>query len=128
MQRDERFTKAERLRKRSEFRQVYDQGRPYHFPLFTVFALQTAQDKSRLGITVTKRVGHSVARNRCKRLVREVFRRNKWQLPGGLDLVVNVKQPMVDAGYADVESDFLKFIQKLGGTIQPQRHEDTKIG
>jgi ribonuclease P protein component len=122
MQRNERFTKAERLRKRSEFRQVYEQGRRYHVSLFTVFVLQTAQDTNRLGVTVTKRIGRAVTRNRCKRLVREVFRRNKWRLPGGLDLVVNVKQSMVDSRYADVESDFLKFIQKLNAN-QPSQTE-----
>lgn len=113
MQRHERFTKAERLLKRREFRHVYDQGQRYHFPLFTVFALKNAQTNSRLGVTVTKRIGSAVARNRCKRLVREAFRRNKRRLPATLDVVVNVKQPMMEATYREVESQFLSFIRNL---------------
>jgi len=116
MQRDERYTKAERLLKRREFRHVYDQGQRYHFPLFTVFVLKTAQENSRLGVTVTKRIGSAVARNRCKRLVKEVFRRNKWRLPVDLDMVVNAKHPMVEATYQEVENQFLTFIKKLATT------------
>lgn len=114
MQQDERFTKAERLLKPREFRHVYDQGQRYHCTLFTVFALPTAQEHSRLGVTVTKRIGKAVVRNRCKRLVKEVFRRNKGRLPVKLDLVVNVKHPMAAALYGEVENQFLRFIKKLG--------------
>ncbi len=113
MRRDERFTRAERLLKRMEFRRVYDHGQRYHFPLFTVFAIENALDKSRLGITVTRRVGSAVKRNRCKRLLREVFRRNKWRLPFPADIVVNVKTSMGEATYAEVEAQFLRFIEKL---------------
>jgi len=118
MQRDERFTKAERLLKRREFRHVYDQGQRYHFPLFTIFVLKNAQETSRLGVTATKRIGTAVVRNRCKRLVKEVYRRNKWRLPVDLDLVVNVKHPMVEATYEEVESQFLTLIKKLGIDLQ----------
>jgi ribonuclease P protein component len=97
---------------------VYDQGQRYHFPLFTVFARQNAQAQSRLGVTVTKRIGRAVVRNRCKRLVKEVFRRNKWRLPAKLDLVVNVKHPMAEATYQEAESQFLRFIKKLGTELR----------
>lgn len=114
MQRNERLTRAERLLKRREFRHVYDQGQRFQFPLFTAFVLKNAQETNRLGVTVTKRIGSAVVRNRCKRLLREVFRRNKWQIPSHLDIVVNVKQPMAEATYREVENQFLSLIEKLG--------------
>ncbi len=114
MQRDEQFARNERILKRQEFRQIYDRGRRYHFPLFTIFALRNAQDRSRLGITVTRRTGSAVVRNRCKRLLREVFRRNKERFPIPMDVVVNARYSMVEATYAEVEAQFLSFIEKLG--------------
>jgi ribonuclease P protein component len=110
---DERFTKAERLRKRQEFRQVYAAGRRYSLSLFTVFALPTPRGKTRLGVTVTKKIGRAVKRNRAKRLIREVFRRNKNRIGGSFDLVVNVKDKLVEATYREVEADFLTLIARL---------------
>lgn len=123
MQRDERFTKAERLLKSRDFRRVYEQGQRYHCSLFTIFALQNAQTHSRLGVTVTKHIGRAVVRNRCKRLVREVFRRNKWRLPEKLDLVVNVKHPMAEATYQETERQFLRFIERLNFCEPVNNHE-----
>jgi ribonuclease P protein component len=113
MQPDERFTKAERILKRREFRAVYDKGQRYPFPLFTAFVLNADRGCPRLGITVTKRIGSAVVRNRCKRLLREVFRRNKQQLPSPWDMVVNVRHSLVEATYKDVEHQFLDLIEKL---------------
>jgi ribonuclease P protein component len=55
-----------------------------------------------LGLTVSKKVGGAVARNRVKRLVREAFRREKLLFPTGLDVVFVAKKRAVDAGYDDV--------------------------
>jgi ribonuclease P protein component len=61
---------------------------------------------TRLGITVTRKIGNAVARNRIKRLVREVFRLNRARLPEGLDLVWVAKQQAAQACFADVLGDF----------------------
>ncbi len=110
---DERFTKAERLLKRQEFRQVYAAGKRYSLPLFTAFVLPTQKGKSRLGITVTKKIGRAVMRNRAKRLIREVFRKNKSRFEGSFDLVVNVKDKLQEVGYREVEADFLTLLARL---------------
>lgn len=61
---------------------------------------------TRLGITVTRKIGNAVVRNRIKRLVREVFRQNRTRLPEGLDLVWVAKQQAAHARFADVLDDF----------------------
>lgn len=57
---------------------------------FTVFALPNGLPHCRLGLSVGRRVGSAVARNRVKRLVREAFRLMQHESPRGLDLVVTV--------------------------------------
>ena len=54
---------------------------------FIVYGRTNGRPISRLGITVSRKVGKAVVRNRVKRLVREAFRRNREALPTGLDLV-----------------------------------------
>ncbi len=113
MRRDERLRKSERLLARSGFRRTYDHGQRRNFPLFTAFVLKTDLDQSRLGVTVTKQVGSAVVRNRCKRLVREAFRKNKCLGPRSLDLVINVKRAMVNADQATVDRDLREFLAQL---------------
>jgi ribonuclease P protein component len=61
---------------------------------------------SRLGVTVTKKVGTAVRRNRVKRLVREAFRLCPDLLPSGVDLVVIAKDGAPTLGLADVQTEW----------------------
>jgi ribonuclease P protein component len=70
---------------------------------------------TRLGITVTRKIGNAVARNRIKRLVREVFRLNRTRLPEGLDLVWVAKQQAAQACFADVLEDFEALARRTAG-------------
>jgi len=72
---DLRLPRHFRLRKRAEFELCYKNGRKYHTPHFLVFVL-SAEDRQipRLGLSVSKKVGNAVVRNRLKRVLREFFR------------------------------------------------------
>jgi ribonuclease P protein component len=84
------FTAADRIRKRSEYQRIYDQGRKISSRSFTLFLLENDLDRPRLGITVTRRIGGAVQRNRVKRLCREWFRKARVELPP-VDIVINAK-------------------------------------
>jgi len=70
---------------------------------------------TRLGVTVSKRVGKSVIRNRVKRLIREFFRLNKHLLPQGHDMVI-IARP----GAAQL--DFWEVKEELGEALFSQNH------
>lgn len=53
-----------------------------------ISADRSTSKMTRLGLSVSRKVGNAVVRNRWKRLIREAFRRQKLDLPTGLDLVV----------------------------------------
>ena len=108
----ENFPKANRVLKRGTFRQVYEKGRKIHTKHFTAFVLENADGQPRLGITATKKMGNSVERNRARRLVREVFRKNKRLVPSGIDIIINVKRSLPGAAYQDLESDFISFLER----------------
>jgi len=106
------FPRDVRLRKRREYRTVYDQGVRVPGRLIVLFALPTDRGYARLGVTATKKVGRAVVRNRQRRLVREVFRRHRHGI-GSLDLVVNVRPSSKGCSYRDLERDFLATLHRL---------------
>jgi len=76
---------------------------------------------TRLGVTVTKRVAKAVGRNRVKRVVREVFRRNRHYFPDGCDVVIIAKSGAPLLGYADVETEIGRVRRRIAAAIAPPR-------
>ena len=109
-----KFSKSDRLLKRDDFRRVYEQGRKLQGRYFTAFVLPSERERPRLGITTTRKIGNAVERNRARRLLREAFRKNKWLVPRGVDIVINVKRSLAEASYGDLEGDFITFLERAG--------------
>jgi len=108
----ESFPKTDRILKRDRFRRVYEQGRKIQARYFTAFILSQPGAASRIGLTATRKIGNSVERNRARRLLRTAFRKNKWLVPSGIDIVINVKRPLVEATYRELEGDFINFLER----------------
>ena len=83
----EKFPKSARLRKRPEFLKLSRTGRKIHSAHFVTVSGKNDRGETRLGITVSGKVGNAVARNRIKRSLREFFRR-RHELGTGLDFLV----------------------------------------
>jgi len=96
------FGKDERVRKRKEYLKIYQNGTRINSKNFITILSRNQSGTKRLGITVTKKVGNSVKRNRIKRLLREFFRLNKDKLPDSRDIVVIVKKDIPFLKYQDV--------------------------
>lgn len=107
------FAKADRLRKRREFLSVYEARRSYFFRLFVVYVKENGLGRHRLGLTVSKKVGGSVVRNRVKRVLREAFRLQRTLIPGSLDIVVNAKKGAADMKAREAAESFSQLAEKV---------------
>ena len=108
-------SKRERLRKRREFLAVYQQGVKLSARYFYLFVLRNHHSFSRMGITVSRKVGKPVIRNRIKRQFREVYRRNKRALLPNCDFVINVRRSAGQAKFTQLEDDFLNAAARWTG-------------
>src|SRR5579871_2851981 len=86
--RPQAFRPHEHLRRPSDFRRVYDRRRSAADAWLVVYGCENGLAYSRLGLSVSRKVGPAVYRNRLRRLYREAFRLTRAELPTGLDLVL----------------------------------------
>lgn len=93
----QRFPKQDRLRKRHEFLRLFREGRRVHTKLFLAAYAPGRSLRTRLGVTVTRKVGSAAKRNRIKRHVREFFRCHRKRFPAELDINVIAKKESVHA-------------------------------
>lgn len=108
------FTKADRLLKRSEFLHLGQYGKKISNTHFIVIFSPNQFDRSRLGITVTRKVGHAVTRNRIKRFSRECFRLNRHRIRGYWDLNIIAKKEAARLTFAQTVSSLGELFDRIG--------------
>lgn len=74
-----------------------------------------------MGLAVGRKVGRAVTRNRVKRLLREIFRRNRSAIPWPGDLVVVAKQGIAAQSYDALEGEFRQRMRRLAARNEPRR-------
>ncbi|MGD9855041.1 MAG: ribonuclease P protein component [Planctomycetaceae bacterium] len=132
MSTDFSFPKSKRLRRAADFDRVYARKARAGDPALLIFADSNPEGETRIGLSVSKKHGNAVRRQRIKRLLREAFRLEQHNVPAGLDLILI---PRVDSGAAlsDYRSSLLRLSRRLSRqlaerprTISATRDEPTE--
>lgn len=103
---------SRRLRRRAEFLHVYGHGDRLYSRSFVLYVLPRESGPSRLGLTVSRKVGRAVARNRTKRRLREIFRARAGELGRACDVVINARRVAADSTLQQLDREFRSSIKR----------------
>jgi ribonuclease P protein component len=140
-----------RLLKRVEYEAVYGAGQRRSSPQFAVFfrsqktlqredsarALEASRANdaasgskvagpnraSRFGISVKKALGGAVVRNRIRRRIREILRRNRMEIPTGWDIVIHPRRSVAQAPFAPLETELVRLLRCLVAKEPPREQK-----
>jgi ribonuclease P protein component len=88
-----------------------------------VHVLPNTVGKPRLGLSVSKKVGTAVKRNRVRRRLKTIFRSSATNLPDNLDFVVSARPAAAEASSEELNEEFLRALRKLNKVTVAQNHE-----
>ena len=95
------------------FRRLYHTGAVGNSHL-VLYARPNRMEMNRVGITVSKKLGHAVVRNRIRRRLREIYRLNEEKFSPGWDIVVVARSRCVDASFQNLHKAYLSLAAKAG--------------
>lgn len=102
------------LRRRADFRRVFEEGKAYPSRFVVLYVLRENGDKTRVGLTTSRKLGTSVVRNRVKRRLREIVRHSSCSMRVGFTAVIVARAGSDAASYQDLERDVGRVFQRAG--------------
>lgn len=101
------------LKSNRDFRRLYSRGKRAVCPTLVLYVQKNRQGRNRLGITVSKKLGNAVTRNRVRRRLREIYRLHEEEFLPGRELVIVARVRGVHVSYWTLDRDLMKLARKL---------------
>ena len=114
--RDQRLTRERRIDDARDFQAVYDSSCYASDQVLVMNGRQNGRAETRLGLSVSRKVGNAVVRNRWKRRIREAFRLERAELPVGLDLVIRPRRG-AELSFAAIRRSLPRLAQQLASRL-----------
>lgn len=96
-----------------EFRRIYRKGKSAVSPQLVIYCQRNRRGHSRLGVSVSTKLGCAVVRNRVRRRIREIYRLNKAKVLPGYDLIVVARVRAVETDYQKLDRTYLRLLEQL---------------
>lgn len=111
----ETFRPRERIRRKKDFLLLYREGKRYRGKYFNLIYFPNNLRFSRMAVIASKKTGKAVIRNKIKRLVRELFRRNKGLMKENIDILIVTKKGIHEITWPVLHQSYVEAIQSLWG-------------
>jgi ribonuclease P protein component len=112
------LARSQRLKSSSDFARIYAGRVRAADANLLVYAAVNTLEKTRFGMSVSRKVGSAVERNSVKRRMREAFRLSQHELPQGLDLILIPQRGTAgSAGLADYRESLVELAHRLARRI-----------
>lgn len=102
------------LKENRMFRRLYRKGKSAANACFVIYCRPNGTQRSRVGLTVSRKLGGAVQRNRLRRRLREIYRLHEGEFLPGRDIVVVARIRAADASYAELETAYLSLARRMG--------------
>ena len=102
------------LKENAAFRRLYYKGKSAGNRYLVIYCARNRLEVTRVGLTVSTKLGHAVVRNRVRRRLRAIVRHNASCLPSGYDIVIVARTAAVEAEFAALEKSFRTLTGRLG--------------
>ena len=117
------FSKS--LKESHLFRRLYHKGRSAANGYLVLYCRRNGTQENRIGLTVSRKLGHAVVRNRVRRRLREIYRLHEANFLPGWDVVVVARSRAVTASYQSLERAYLSLARKLGLLQEAVANDET---
>ena len=105
--------KIDIIKASDEFTEIINTGKTKKNKYYSIYYRKN-DEKNRYGITIPKKLGIAVLRNKTKRRVKNIIDKNKKSIQNGYDYVIIVKKGILELAYLDIEKELLKLMQSIG--------------
>lgn len=103
-----------RIRQNRDYRRIYSAGRRFSNRAGLMYVVRTKREPVRIGFVTTKRIGNAVARNRARRLMKEVYRLHRHELSSHYEAILLAAAFLTTATYSEAEKALLALWRKAG--------------
>ena len=102
------------LKLNHEFKRLYNKGKSAASQYIVIYCRRNYTSENRIGITVSKKVGGAVQRNRVRRRLKEIYRLSEISINSGYDIVIVARVKSRFVRYSELEASFLLLLKRLG--------------
>lgn len=115
---EQKFTKKERIRSRTEYTEIFNQGKKTYSSNLIIFCRANGENYTRVGITASRKVGKAVVRNRVKRFLREYYRQHKSYFATSYDYSLVVRQGFSQLPKKKADEQLAALLKRCNQTLK----------
>lgn len=111
------MNKRQRIKKNEEFQMIFKKGKSFANRQFVVYCLEEKQEYFRIGLSVSKKVGNAVVRNRIKRYIRQAFLELKEEVNSNMNYIIIARNPAAKLDFHETKKS-LEHVLKIAKVMK----------